>query len=85
MFHAARAMIYSRNLREHSHYCLVEAVRTLFVETRRMPINLLESLKEAKSLREDADYYNRWSQIGCERLLKAAVQFLATARVIVSD
>jgi len=59
MFHAARALIYSRNLREQSHYCLIEAVRFLFVETRKIPVSLIEGFKEAKSLREDADYYGR--------------------------
>jgi uncharacterized protein (UPF0332 family) len=26
MFHSARALLYSRNLREHSHFCLIEAI-----------------------------------------------------------
>jgi uncharacterized protein (UPF0332 family) len=85
MFHAARAMIYARSYREHSHYCLIEAIRTLFVETRRFPINLLEALGEAKSLREDADYYGRWSEKGCDMLLKAAVQFLDKAQSIIAE
>jgi uncharacterized protein (UPF0332 family) len=56
MFHAARALLYSLNLREQSHYCLIEAVRSLFVEPGLLPNSLIEGFKEAKSLREDADY-----------------------------
>jgi len=83
MFHAARSLIYSRNLREHSHHCLIEAVRVLFVETRLIPVFLLEGFKEAKNLREDADYYSRWTRSGCEKLLQVARLFLKHASEIV--
>jgi len=79
MFHSARALLYARNLREHSHFCLIAAIKSLYVDTKIIPFHLLESLQEAKNLREEADYYNRWSQAGCERLLKAAEEFLSTA------
>ena len=32
MFHAARALLYSRNYREKSHYALSVALKVLFVE-----------------------------------------------------
>jgi len=84
MFHAARALIYSQGLRERSHHCLVMAVKELFVDKKLIPANLLEALKEAKSLREDADYYNRWSEDGSKRLLASARAFLDRARYILS-
>ena len=83
MFHSARALLYSRNLREHSHFCLIEAIRILFVETKQIPLFLLEGFQEAKNLREEADYYNRWSKHGCEKLLKIAQDFIERARTIV--
>ena len=30
MFHSARALLYAKNLREHSHYCLIAAIKTLY-------------------------------------------------------
>jgi uncharacterized protein (UPF0332 family) len=69
-------------MRERSHHCLVVAVKELFVDKNLVPASLLEALKEAKSLREDADYYNRWSQAGCSRLLTAAHQWIALAKKI---
>lgn len=84
MFHAARALIYSRNLREQSHYCLMEAVRALFVEGGSLPAVLLEDFREAKILRADADYYGRWTKSGCEKLAKSARQFLAKTKTIVA-
>lgn len=79
MFHSARALLYAKNLREHSHFCLIAAIRALYVETKKIPVLLVEGLEEAKALREDADYYNRWSVHGCENLLKTAKEFLAIA------
>jgi len=61
----------------------VIAIKELFVDENLVPVSLLESLKEAKSLREDADYYNRWSQAGCSRLLADAREWVTLARKIV--
>ena len=43
-----------------------------------------EYLKRGKTLREDADYYNDWSKIGFEEMLKLAEEFLNKAKEIVS-
>ncbi|MGB7295889.1 MAG: HEPN domain-containing protein [Candidatus Aminicenantales bacterium] len=83
MFHSARALLFSKNLREHSYFCLVAAIRALFVGNQQFSSSLLDGLKEAKSLREDADYYGRWSKRGCQKLLDTAHQFLDRARKIV--
>jgi uncharacterized protein (UPF0332 family) len=85
MFHSARALLYSRNLRERSHFCLVAAIRALFVETHQLSNNMLDGLKEAKSLREDADYYGRWSKKGCQGLLETAHGFLERAKKLVAE
>jgi len=83
MFHSARALLYAKNFREHSHYCLIAAIKYLYVETKQIPINLLEGLQEAKNLREEADYYNRWSRPGCEKLLKLAEGFIRKTRELI--
>ncbi|MCK9603549.1 MAG: HEPN domain-containing protein [Candidatus Omnitrophica bacterium] len=80
MFHSARALLYAKSLREHSHYCLVAAIKTLYVETKVIPVYILEGFQQAKTLREEADYYNRWSQAGCEKLIKLAEEFLGIGR-----
>lgn len=84
MFHSARALLYYKNLREHSHFCLISAIKSLYVETKQIPIYLLEGLQEAKSLREEADYYSRWSKQGCEKLLKLAETLLSKAEDIIN-
>ncbi len=79
MFHSARGLLYDKNLREHSHYCLIAAMRSLYCEKKLLPVSLVEALQQAKRLREDADYYDRWSETGCRRLLNAAEELLAAA------
>jgi len=85
MFHSARALLYLKNLREHSHYCLIAAIKTLYVGEGLMPGNLLDALQEAKDLREDADYYSRWSEKSCIRLLKLAEDFLRKAEELINS
>jgi uncharacterized protein (UPF0332 family) len=84
MFHSARALLYSKNYREKSHFCLIEAVRSLFVETDNLEVSLLESLLEAKNLREAADYYGDFSEINCKKLVKRAEEFLRAAKEIIT-
>jgi len=76
MFHSARALLYSKNYREKSHFCLIEGVRTLFVEAGKINVSLIESLLEAKNLRETADYYGDFSELNCKKLTKKAGEFL---------
>ncbi|MDP2277184.1 MAG: HEPN domain-containing protein [Nitrospirota bacterium] len=82
MFHSARALLYAKNLREASHYCLIAAIKTLYVENNLLPVKLIEVLQTAKSLRESADYYDRWSRDGAEKLFKSAELFLEKTKEI---
>ncbi len=83
MFHSARALLYSKSYREKSHFCLIEAIRTLFVETGEVKVSLIESFLEAKNLREAADYYGDFSEINCKKLVRKAEKFLETAKEII--
>ena len=83
MFHSARALLYTKSFREHSHYCLIAAIKTLYVEAKIIPAHILEGFQQAKDLREEADYYNRWSQAGCEKLIKLAEEFLEIVKKMV--
>ena len=82
MFHSARALLYSNNLREKSHVCLIEAIRTLYVNKGVLGYWLVEALQKAKRLREDADYYGDFSQENAQDLLYKAKEFLEKARDI---
>ena len=83
MFHSARALLYNQGYRERSHFCLVEAIRSLYVEKDIISTFLLEALIEAKNLREAADYYGDYSSINAEKLFKKAERFLEKAKELI--
>jgi uncharacterized protein (UPF0332 family) len=75
MFHSARALLYFKNYREHSHYCLGQAIRELYVKNHELEAFFLEALLEARNLREAADYYGDYSKINSSKLLDKAKRF----------
>lgn len=79
MFHSARALIYDKNYRERNHYCLIVALRALYVETKQLSFSLVEALQKAKTLREQADYYVEFSKTTAYELLESAKEFLNKA------
>jgi len=82
MFHSGRALIYAENYREKSHYCLIVAVRTLYVEKRKLDFKFIEALEKAKTLRENADYYGAFTKASAEDLIKKAGKFLEKTKEI---
>jgi uncharacterized protein (UPF0332 family) len=84
MFHAARALLYINNYREKSHHCLIVAIKALYIEKKLLPVHLIEGMQKAKTLRENADYYDEWSEIGAETIMKLAEEFLEKAKQILN-
>jgi len=76
MFHSARALLYNNNLREKSHFCLIEAVRVIYVNKGLLGHIHIESFQKAKNLREDADYYGEFNLDNARDLLDKAKEFL---------
>ncbi len=83
MFHSARALLYIKGYREKNHYCLIEAIRELYVNKRQLNFVLIEALQKAKILREDADYYGDHTKSGAKDLLKEAEEFLNEVKKII--
>lgn len=76
MFHSGRALLYAVNFREKSHRCLIIALRVLYVNKNKLSFQSIEALEKAKMLREEADYYDRWSKEATQILLNKAKEFL---------
>lgn len=85
MFHSARALLYSRGFREKSHYCLIVAVRALFVEQGLLDGGMVEAFGMAKVLRENADYENEFSVESADILVHKAQTFLLRSQNILSE
>jgi len=82
MFHSARALLYDKNYREKSHYCLIEAIRALYVRQGLLDYWLIEALQKAKILREGADYYSEFTEAAASDLIQNAKKFIDKVRKI---
>lgn len=83
MFHTARALLYHNGMREQSHYCLIVAIKELYVKPGKLSVTYIEALQEAKSLREAADYHGKWSEESCGKMLEQAEKFIKEAEELV--
>ncbi len=84
MFHTARALLYSKGYREKSHYCLIVAMKALFVQEGLLDAALVEAFQTAKALRENADYENEFSSESARALVNKAGLFLKRAQKILN-
>lgn len=80
MFHAARALVYSKGYREKSHYALLIALRELF--GNQVESELIQDFEEAMSLREEADYGLIFSERGATSIVNNAERFLGRVKEI---
>jgi len=80
MFHSARALIYSRGYRERSHYCLIIAIRALFVEESLLSNTSVEGLQLGKKLRENADYYGEFSEDAASQMIENSAELLTVTK-----
>jgi len=81
LFHAARALVYSKGFREKSHYALLVALTELF--SNELEEDAIRSFEEAMSLREEADYGLIFSEEGATEVINNAERFLKKAKEIV--
>ena len=84
IFHAARALIYSRGYREKSHYCLAVALRALFAKEGQMEAKFVRDFLNAMSLREAADYEAEFSKDGAKAVIASAEGFIEKAVTVLS-
>jgi uncharacterized protein (UPF0332 family) len=85
MFHATRALVYSKGYREKSHYCLSVALRTLFIEEGKLDAQAGRDFLNAMNLREAADYEAEFSEAGATAVITAAEKFIGKAKSLLGD
>jgi uncharacterized protein (UPF0332 family) len=83
IFHAARALLYSKDYRERSHYCLAVALGVLFVDEGLLKGRSVRMFQDIMALREDADYGGSFSKEGAFISISNAGEFIRTARNLV--
>ncbi|MFC1808042.1 HEPN domain-containing protein [Candidatus Omnitrophota bacterium] len=85
MFHAARALLYSKGYREKSHFCLRTAIKNFFVDSNMLESSFLDDYDMAKDLRENADYKSDFSKEGAKQLIVTAEKFLKKTQFLLKD
>ena len=85
MFHSARALLYAQGFRERSHYCLIVAIRALYVDKGSLNHRFIESFQLGKTLRENADYYGEFSRDAAAQLSEDAGLFLEAAEKLANS
>ena len=85
IFHAARALVYSRGYRERSHHCLGVALDVFFVERSLMEDRFIKLFRDTMSLREDADYGASFSEEGAAISITNAKEFIQVMRDLLSS
>lgn len=78
MFHAARALLFSKNLREKSHRALLAALRELFRSS--IQPELFDAFEQGMDMREEADYSMIYSEESAVELIESAQRFLLEAK-----
>jgi len=76
MFHAAKALVLKRGYREKSHFCLIIALRELYVKEDTLYAEMIENLELCMSLRHEADYGLTYHQESAETTINYAEDFL---------
>jgi uncharacterized protein (UPF0332 family) len=79
MFHAAKALVFKKGYREKSHYCLIIALKELYVKNNELTIDMVENIELCMNLRHEADYGLSYTQESAETALKYAENFLDAA------
>ncbi|MFH1715355.1 MAG: HEPN domain-containing protein [Elusimicrobiota bacterium] len=85
MFHSTRALLYLKGYRERSHICLYIAMEELYVKKGLIDSEIVEVFKEARFLREDADYRGDFSQENLNKLLDNSRKMLKIAKSIMKN
>ncbi|MBU0570447.1 MAG: HEPN domain-containing protein [Candidatus Omnitrophica bacterium] len=84
IFHATRALLYTKKYREKSHIQLGFAIKSLFVDTGLFPIEYYDNFIQALNLREMADYKRTFSKEGAEKNIEAAKKAIKQAASFLS-
>ena len=79
MFHAAKALVLKKGYREKSHFCLIIALRELYIKENKIETEMVENFELCMNLRHEADYGLTYHQESAETALKYAENFLNTA------
>ncbi len=85
MFHAAKALVLKKGYREKSHYCLLIALRELYVKPRELDTEFTDNFEMCMDIRHEADYALTFDEESSRTAVKNAKTFLKKAIAILKN
>lgn len=82
MFHAIKALVLQKGYREKSHYCLLVALRELYVETGEFDSELADNFELSMNFRKEADYASIYDKKSAKIALDYAVDILKKTKIL---
>ena len=80
MFHSAKALVLNKGYREKSHYCLLVALKELYVETGELAKEFADNFEMCMDIRQEADYGLTYSSGSAELSIESAKKLLEATR-----
>ena len=79
MFHSAKALVLKKGYREKSHYCLIIALRELYVKTGELEKEFVDDIETCMDVRHEADYGLVYDDESASICIKAAEKLILAA------
>ena len=84
LFHCAKALVLNKGDREKSHYCLLVALRELYIKTGELQEEIGDDLENCMDIRHEADYGLTYDNESAKLCIDAARNLLNSAEKILS-
>ena len=84
MFHCAKALILNKGYREKSHYCLIAALRELYIKPEELDIEIGDDFENCMDIRHEADYGLTYDSESATICIEAARSLLESAEKILN-
>lgn len=75
IFHAAKALVLKKGYREKSHYCLIIALKELYIRQGMLDQEMVDNFELCLHLRHDADYGLTYNNESAETAIEYAENF----------
>jgi uncharacterized protein (UPF0332 family) len=85
MFHAAKALVLKKGYREKSHYCLLVALRELYIKSKELGQELADSFELAMDSRHEADYALMFDEDSAKIAIENAKIFLRKTQELLKN
>ena len=79
MFHAVKALVLKKGYREKSHFCLIIALKELYVKEDTLNAEMVDNIELCLHLRHEADYGLIYNKESADTAIKYAESFLNNA------